>query len=708
MLLTSDAADIVFPWPKPIDFSMQSFEVPGTRRAGQTGHYRNSAHPELASLDSPLVPFKTIPGILDYALSRNPGTYRFLGHLPILKPATLSSPPVYADEYSWLTYEEGDVKRRHIGAGIEHLYEQGVVGANEEGLQTAGIWSVNRPEWQLIDYALMSYSRVSVSLYDTFGRDACAEYIINHSGLQLAFTTASHIKDLLALGGVCPSLKVVVSIDDLDPVAWGLYQAWGKEKGLRVMLLSELEKLGRESPRPYRYPQPEDVATISYTSGTTGNPKGVVLTHKNLVMAVYSHCIGNFSRKGNNEVMFSYLPLAHIYGRTHEQIAITNGLAIGYSSGDTLRLLEECRLCQPAFFIAVPRVLNRIYNAVNPLFNVGGLKGRMIQHALAVKLRNLHTTGAVTHPVWDRLVFNKVRQLLGGKIEVMASGAAPISGEVLDWFKVVFCCEMMQGYGMTENCAAASHVYSSDPLPGGTVGPPSPGNEIKLVDVPAMKYFSTDRPCPRGEICLRGDNCFKRYYKDEKNTRETVDDEAWVHTGDVGLFDEHGRLVIIDRVKNIMKLSQGEYVALEKVESAYSTIALIAQIFVYGDGTQDYVVAVVVPDPVPFAPFASRILGKEVDEKNPAALEEAARDQRVVDAVLGIMMKTAQREGLKGFEMVKRIHISMEPFTIENGLLTSTLKLKRRDGYAAYKKDIDALYALGAPVPVSSSEKARL
>ncbi|KZT57439.1 long-chain-fatty-acid-CoA ligase [Calocera cornea HHB12733] len=698
-MLTTDEKDIMFPWPKPVDFSKQSFEVPGTRRPGQT---------ELATIDSPLTPYKTIPGILDYALSHNPGTYRFLGNLPILKPATLTTPPVYATEYSWLTYAEGDRRRRDLGAGIEHLYEQGVVGRNDEGLETAGIWSVNRPEWQLIDYALLSFSRVSVSLYDTLGKDA-SEYIINHAGIQLAFTTANHVKDLLALGGQCPALKVVVSIDDLDPIAWGMYQAWGKEKGLKVMLLSELEKLGRESPRAMRYPQPTDVATISYTSGTTGNPKGVVLSHKNLVMAIYSHAIGNFSRASNNEVMFSYLPLAHIYGRTHEQIAITMGMAIGYSSGDTLRLLEECRLCQPHFFIAVPRVLNRIYNAVNPLFNVGGLKGAMIQHALSTKLHNLHTTGAVTHAVWDRLVFNKVRQLLGGRIQVMASGAAPISGEVLDWFKVVFCCEVMQGYGMTENCASGSHVYTSDPLPGGPVGPPSPANEVKLVDVPAMKYFSTDKPCPRGEVCMRGDNCFSRYYKDEKITRETIDDEGWLHTGDVALMDETGRLVIIDRVKNIMKLSQGEYVALEKVESAYSTIALLAQIFVYGEGTQDYVVAVVVPDPVQFAPFASRITGKAVDEKDADALDAAAKDPSVIEAVLALMIQTAQKEGLKGFEIVKRIHISMEPFTIENGLLTSTLKLKRKDAYARYKKEIDGLYALGTPVLAASpSSKARL
>ncbi|EJT98400.1 long-chain-fatty-acid-CoA ligase [Dacryopinax primogenitus] len=708
-MLTSNPDDALFPWPLPVDYSKQSFEVPGTRRPGQTGHYRNSAHPDLITTSLPGVPYTTIPEILDYARAHYPDDYRLFGHLPVLQPATHDTPSIYASAYSWITYAEGNALRQQLGAGVDRLYEEGLLGSNPEGLQTVGIWSINRPEWQIVDYALLSYSRVSVSLYDTLGRDAC-EYIINHAGIQLAFTTAAHIRDLLALAGPegsgrCLSLKVVVSLDELEPVAWGMFESWGREKGVKVMLLSEVYKLGKDHPRPMRYPTPSTVAIISYTSGTTGNPKGVVLTHANLALSVYSHCLGPFMKNSNNAAMFSFLPLAHIYGRVHEQIAITMGMAIGYSTGDVLRLLEDMRLCEPQCFIAVPRVLNRIYNAVNPVLK-GGLKGAMVQHAISVKLQKLHTTGQVKHAVWDRLVFNKLRALLGGKIEVITSGAAPISGEVLDWFKVVFGVEMVQGYGMTENCGTACHNFTSDPLPGGTVGGPSPANEIKLIDVPQMGYL-TDVPEPRGELLMRGPNCFREYYKDPESTKATVDDEGWLHSGDVAIIDKYGRLSIIDRVKNIMKLSQGEYVALERVESAYSTIPLISQVWVYGEGTQDYVVAVVVPDPVLFAPFASKVLSKPVSEKDRAAMDDASGDERVVDALLGLMIREAKKEGLKGFEIVKRIHISLEPFTIDNGILTATLKLKRREAYKRYRKEIDALYALGSPKP-REEDKARL
>jgi len=204
---------------------------------------------------------------------------------------------------------------------------------------------------------------------------------------------------------------------------------------------------------------------------------------------------------------------------------------------------------------------------------------------------------------------------------------------------------------------------------------------------------------------IRGDNTFTRYHKNPESTKEAKDDEGWVHTGDVAAIDERGRFQIIDRVKNIMKLSQGEYVALERIENILSTAPIIAQTFVYGHSLQSYLLAVVVPDPVNLAKVASPILGRDISSTDTAALDEAVKDERVVKAILDILTKESKRNDLKGYEYVKRIHVSNELFSMEDGTLTPTFKIKRKDAAAKYQKELDALYALGEP---QSSNGAKL
>ncbi|KAG6854925.1 hypothetical protein C0991_009748 [Blastosporella zonata] len=250
---------------------------------------------------------------------------------------------------------------------------------------------------------------------------------------------------------------------------------------------------------------------------------------------------------------------------------------------------------------------------------------------------------------------------------------------------------------MTENCATTAKGWPNDPTSSGTVGPPQPINEVKLVDVPTMGYTAEDKPNPRGEVCVRGANCFKVYYKDEKNTQDTVDEEGWLHTGDVGEIDSVGRVRIIDRVKNIMKLAQGEYVALEKIENMYSSSPVIAQIYIHGDSLQSYLLAVIIPDPVQLAALVSKLSGKKVVPEDLQTLIEACQDKRVNQEILAIITKEAKRNGLKGFETIKRIHLSLDPFTVENGTMTPTMKIRRKDAYHKFKAELDQLYALGEP-----------
>jgi long-chain acyl-CoA synthetase len=595
----------------------------------------------------------------------------------------------FAPTYTWLTYGDVDLKRRYIGSALHSLFQQGGFGGGE--LQTVGIWVPNCPEWQIVDIACQSYQKVTVSLYDTLGKDS-VEFIINHAHITVLFVTSDHIPTLLKLVPKVPNLKMIVCVDIVPLNVAAVLKEWTESQGLVFGEFSELETYGKANLIEPISAYPDLIASICYTSGTTNNPKGVLLTHKNLATSIQSQMYGVGIPE--NPTLISYLPLAHIYGRLCELGVIALGGQIGYFTGDPLRLLEDAQVLKPNFFPSVPRLLNRIYQSAMAAGNVPGFKGALFKRALQAKLDRFHNTGAVTHAFWDRLVFRKIQAVLGGRILMVSSGSAPISPQVMDFLKIAFSCEVAEGYGMTENCATCTKTWSDDPNASGTVGPPLPINEVKLIDVPAMGYTSEDKPNPRGEICMRGPNCFTAYYKDEKNTKETVDAEGWVHTGDVAEIDSCGRFKIVDRIKNIMKLSQGEYVALEKIENVYSNSPLVAQLYVHGEGLQSYLVGVLVPDPIEFATIVSDLNGKKIGPEDAGVLAAACQEERVITHILALLTKVAEHHGLHGFEMVKNIHLSLEPFSIADNTLTPTLKVRRKDVYKKYKREIDGLYAL--------------
>ncbi|KII88699.1 hypothetical protein PLICRDRAFT_41910 [Plicaturopsis crispa FD-325 SS-3] len=672
------------PYPKDLDYTKQSVPVPGTKKPGQTGHYRNAIFPFVEVGPTRLT---TLTQVFDSGL-RQSRRGPCLGHRPLISKQPLK----FANEYVWQTYEEVDVRRRSIGSALWKLFADGVLGGGE--MDTVGIWLQNRPEWQIIDLALQAYKKVCVSLYDTLGKDS-VEYIINHAHLTVIFVTPTQIPSLLKMAPAIPMLKLIVSVDELSPDAKRILGTWGEVQGVQVKELWELEALGKADPVDIVEPTYEQVATLCYTSGTTSKPKGVVLTHGNLAMSVEANVYG--IALDRTSCLISYLPLAHIYERFMELTVLAMGARIGYFTGDPQRLLEDAQILRPQLFPSVPRVLNRIYQSAMVAGSAPGLKGALFQKAVQVKLERFRATGDHTHALWDRLVFSKIAGVLGGRLQFVINGSAPLSADVMDFLKISLLCHVVEGYGMTENCSIGTKTIPGDRSASGTIGPPQVTDEIKLIDVPALSYSAEDKPNPRGELCVRGPSCFKVYYKDEENTKNTVDAEGWIHTGDVAEIDSYGRFKIIDRVKNIMKLAQGEYVALEKIENFYSASPAAAQIYVHGDSLQPYLIAVVVADPVTLAVTASQALGAKVTPDDPVALANAAKDQKVKDAVLATLAVEAKKNGLKGFETIKRIHITLEPFSIENGTLTPTFKVRRKDAYARYKAELDALYALGEP-----------
>ncbi|KAM0787287.1 hypothetical protein ACM66B_006520 [Microbotryomycetes sp. NB124-2] len=682
-----------YPIPCPqVPLDKQALPVPGTGGKGETATYKSAAF-----YNANLAEHGVTTTYAGFELGlKHSADAPCLGSRP-----WDSTKGDWASTFEWQTYKQVAERRTNLGAGVQKLAQDGKLGEGVSDHFVVGVWCTNRPEWQIVNQGITAYSNTLVSLYDTLGPNV-VEYCINHSKTRIIFAASTHLPQLLKLTKSIPDVKVIVSVDTWDSIAaksarphsstQQVYKEWGAQQGVVVLDIAEVEALGATNPRPHSPPTPEDIGMICYTSGTTGNPKGAVLRHKTLASAAVANLHGGSMALG--ECFFSYLPLSHIYERFCEDCCFTAGVAIGYSCGDNLRLLEDMQLLQPTILASVPRVLNRIYQALKAAtVDAPGLKGKLARKAFADKLYNLNETGAVTHALWDRILFSKVKKAVGGRLKWISSGSAPINPDVLDFLKVAFSCTVTEGYGQTENCGTCVVCLEHDNKPNGTVGPPRAGVEVKLVDVPDMDYYTTDKPFPRGEIMSRGGMVITEYLNEPEKTRETITEDGWLHTGDIGLIDDAGRLKIIDRIKNLVKLSQGEYVALEKVENVYGLCPLIAQIYIHGDSLQDHVVAIVVPDPERFAPFASRVLGKTISPSDSAAVLEASRDGRVIAAFAKELQPYATDARLLKYESIGNdIYLHLDPFTSENDLLTPTFKTKRNVAAKVFKDRITELY----------------
>ncbi|KAI3788752.1 hypothetical protein L2E82_01526 [Cichorium intybus] len=654
-------------------FTEQGYSVvlPEKLQTGKWNVYRSATSPlKLVSRFPDHPDISTLHDNFVYA-SETFKDYKYLG-TRIREDGTIG-------EYKWTTYGEAATARSAIGSGlVAHGIPKG---------SCIGLYFINRPEWLIVDHACSAYSYISVPLYDTLGPDA-VKYIVNHSSSQAVFCVPQTLHILLSFLSEIPSVRLIVVVGGLDELMPSLPSA----SGVKVVSFSKLISQGSSNHYPFCPPKPDDVATICYTSGTTGTPKGAVLSHESMIANVAGGSIG--IKFYPSDVYISYLPLAHIYERSNQILLAYYGGSVGFYQGDNLKLLDDMAELRPTVFCSVPRLYNRVYDGVmNAVKSSGGLKERLFNAAFNAKRQAL-LKGKNASPMWDRLVFNKIKDKLGGRVRFMVSGASPLSPDVMDFLKVCFGCSVMEGYGMTESSCVITCMNVNDTL-SGHVGAPNPACEVKLEDVPEMNYTSDDQPYPRGEICVRGPIVFKGYYKDEVQTREVIDEEGWLHTGDIGLWAPGGRLKIIDRKKNIFKLAQGEYIAPEKIENVYVKSKFVAQCFVYGDSFNSSLVAIVCVDPDMLKAFAVQN-GIKFE-----SLEQLCNDQRARTAVLADMDAIGKEAQLRGFEFARSITLIAEPFTMENGLLTPTFKVKRPQAKAYFAKAIENMYE-----EVSASESS--
>ncbi|CAL4992573.1 unnamed protein product [Urochloa decumbens] len=581
-----------------------------------------------------------------------------------------------AGEYVWQTCEEVYQKVMRIGSAIRSF------GVNPGA--HCGIYGSNCPEWVMAMQACNSQGICYVPLYDTLGANA-VEFIMDHAEISIAFVQESKIKSILTAVPKCTAhLRVIVSFGDFTSEM----KREAENLGVSCFSWEEFSSMGKQN---YELPEKrkDDICTIMYTSGTTGDPKGVIITNRAIIAGVMTteHLLKETDKVISEEdSYFSYLPLAHIFDQVIENYCISKGASIGFWQGDIRYLMEDVHVMKPTIFCGVPRVYDRIYTGINQKIQSGGMIAKnLFQYAYNYKLTNMKK-GLKQHeasPFFDKILFSKIKEGLGGRIRLMIAGAAPLPGKIEEFMRVTSCSVFVQGYGLTESCAGCftsiANVFSMI----GTVGPPVTTIEARLESVPEMGYDALS-DTPRGEICLRGHTLFSGYYKRPSLTEEVFSD-GWFHTGDIGEWQPNGAMKIIDRKKNIFKLSQGEYVAVEVVESAYMQSPLVASIWVYGNSFESFLVAVVVPERQALEEWAAA-------NNKAGDFAELCNDPKARGYIQDELNKAGKKLGLRGFEMLKAIHLEPLPFSIEKDLITPTFKLKRPQLLKYYKDCIDQMY----------------
>ncbi|XP_036590433.1 long-chain-fatty-acid--CoA ligase 5 [Trichosurus vulpecula] len=576
--------------------------------------------------------------------------------------------------YRWLSYKQVCDRAEYLGSCL--LYK----GYKPSPDQFVGIFAQNRPEWIIAELACYTYSMVAVPLYDTLGPEAIV-HIVNKAEIatvvcdtpQKANVLLENVEKRLTLG-----LKMIILMDSFEDSL----KERGEKLGIEILSLYDAETLGKENFKKPVPPKPEDLSIVCFTSGTTGDPKGAMLTHQNVVAnsAAFLKFVENVFELTPEAVTISYLPLAHMFERVVQTVLYTSGARVGFFQGDIRLLTDDMKTLQPTVFPVVPRLLNRVYDKVHSEAKTP-LKKFLLNLAVSRKFSEVKQGIIRQDSIWDTLIFKKIQASLGGKVRLMVTGAAPASSPVLVFLRTALGCPVFEAYGQTE-CTAGCTISSPGDWTTGHVGVPLACNEVKLEDVVDMNYFSVDG---EGEICIRGTNVFKGYLKDPEKTAEALDKDGWLHTGDIGRWLPNGTLKIIDRKKNIFKLSQGEYIAPEKIENVYIGSGPVSQVFVHGDSLRSSLVGVVVPDPDVFPKFAAK-LGVQ------GSHEELCLNELVKKTILEDMLKTGRENGLKSFEQVKAIYIHPEAFSIENGLLTPTLKAKRAELAKYFRSQINNLY----------------
>ena len=560
--------------------------------------------------------------------------------------------------YDWVTYRE-------VGRRVDNLRG----GLARQGIgkgDAVGLIANNRVEWAVAAFATYGLGARFIPMYESELLHVW-EYIITDSAVKVLLVSKQEIYDKIKnFTGKIPTLQKIFVIDATGPGT-----------------MTELESVGQENPMPSLHPNPDDIAVLIYTSGTTGDPKGVLLSHGNLTSN--SHAGRKFYPELNaNSRTLSILPWAHSFGQTAELYTMIQlGGSIGFMEKPTT-IVSDMAQVRPTFLIAVPRVFNKIYDTLWSKMNeMGGFKKSLFVMGVesAKKRRELAKQGQsdfmtnLKFKIADQLVFHKIRDMFGGRMLGSMTGSAAMNKEISLFF-FDMGIPLYDCYGMTETSPAIT-MNGSVAFKFGTVGRPI--EKVKVViDRSVVEEGAED-----GEIICYGPNVMKGYHNKPEQTKEVMTTDGGVRTGDRGRLDEDGYLYITGRIKEQFKVENGKFVFPASLEEDICLVPAVQNAVIYGDN-RPYTICLIVPD--------FFVLEKYAEKHNlPADIKTLIQRKDVQD-----MMANEITSSLKGkygsYEIPKKFLFVTEIFTLENGMLTQTMKLKRRVVLTKYMDQIEALY----------------
>uniref|UniRef100_A0A3Q4IE10 Arachidonate--CoA ligase n=1 Tax=Neolamprologus brichardi TaxID=32507 RepID=A0A3Q4IE10_NEOBR len=544
--------------------------------------------------------------------------------------------------YEWISYAEVAEQAQVLGSGLL------AKGCQPNPEQFVGIYAQNRPEWIISELACYTYSMAVVPLYDTLGLEAMV-HILNLAEISVVICDREEKAASLLENkenGTTPKLSCLVLFNDFSQA----FVERAKSCEVEVLKLEQLMDVGRRNLKD----------PVGHCNNVLfiypGKPKGAMITHGNIASntsSVIKILEGSFEIQ-QDDVSISYLPLAHMFERMIQVSMFCYGARVGFYQGDISLLMDDIKTLKPTFFPVVPRLLNRIYDKI--LGSVTSpFRRALLNYAVKRKQAELNSGVVRNNSLWDKLVFNKIQESLGGNLRFALTASAPISTAVLSFLRATLGCLIFEGYGQTECTAGCTFSMPGD-CSTGHVGAPLPCAMVKVVDIPEMNYYAKNGA---GEICIRGPSVFRGYLRDPGKTAEALDSDGWLHSGDVGQWLPNGTLRIIDRKKHIFKLAQGEYIAPEKIENVYMRSVPVLQVFVHGDSLQSYLIGIVVPDPEVFVDWAK-------DRGFVGSYEELCQNPDVKKAVLEDMNAVGREARLNSFEQVSKL-IEVQTHKLQSG-----------------------------------------
>lgn len=626
----------------------------------------------------------TLPDILEVSAEKHENTL-CIGTRKLLSRKNIESngkqlEKLELGEYTWKSYREVQNEVLKVTSAVASL-----------GLQSkerVAIIAETRAEWLTSALGCLRYGLAVVTLYINLN-DTGLVHGINETEVDTIFTSSDIMCRLVKILNRCSKVKnVIVFEDQLDGIGNGKV-----DQHVKVIPFQEFLTLGTEQDFSKNKPKENDTAIIMYTSGSTGNPKGVEITHKNVFYSFIAYTIQ--ANLNSSDRYLAYLPLAHVMELVTEIALLSLGVTIAYSSPFTLTnnspkimkgTLGDARVAKPTAITAVPLILDRIIKTVS--VNVekqGKLKAKLFKHALRFKKDH---EASLTSRALDIIIFNKVKAELGGSVKMMVVGGAPLSPQTHSMIRTMFGCTLQVGYGCTETSACISSMDSDD-VRTGHVGPPNAFVQVKLRDWEEGDYRITDTPRPRGEIVVGGPCVTSGYFKLPSETSESFyveDGVQWFRTGDIGEFDETGVLYVIDRKKDLVKLKHGEYVSLGNIESKIKTCSIIDNICVYADPCEEYTVAIILPS----QSYLEKIAAE--NGLTDVSIDKLCVESQIKQIFLEKIQAHSKQYGLGKWDIPQKVHLTTLVWTPDNGMVTAALKLKRKDIYKEYEQEINAMY----------------